>query len=177
MLVRDANTADVDAVARIGAEGFSGSYAETLSPAVIAAVIEQTYTRRALADCIRRCVEAPDAEFLVAEQDGQVVGFLHYDSVGPHPELHRIYVEPDRTGGGIGAALLQEFHRRLPPDASYVLMVLAPNRGAIRFYERHGLHTERETDAVTHYEENMGFVPPDTESVPALIMRYGQREA
>ena len=139
---------------------------------MIDAVIEQTYTPPALRECIHRCVEAPDAEFLVAEQDDQVVGFLHYDSAGREPERHRIYVDPERTGGGIGAALLDQLHRRLPNNASYMLMVVAPNNGAIRFYERNGLEAERETDAVSHYEDNMSFVPPDTTPVPALIMRY-----
>ena len=170
--VRDAAPDDAAAIAVIGAEGFSGSYATILAPAVIEAVIEQTYSRVAVADCVRRCVAAPDAEFLVAERDEQVVGFLHFDSEGPNPELHRIYVDPTRTGGGIGAALLDELHRRLPASASYILMVLAPNTGAIRFYENHGLEIERDTDAVSHYKDNMGFVPPDTPPVPALIMRY-----
>lgn len=173
VLVRDATADDAKAIGTIGGAGFSRSYAGILAPAVIDAVIEQTYTAPALIECIHRCVEAPGAEFLVAEQDDEVVGFLHYDSEGREPELHRIYVDPDRTGGGIGGALLNELHQRLPHDASYMLMVLAPNYGAIRFYQRHGLETERETDAVSHYQDNMGFVPPDIAPVPALIMRYG----
>jgi ribosomal protein S18 acetylase RimI-like enzyme len=170
--VRDAVVDDAAVIAVIGADGFSGSYATILAPAVIDAVIEQTYSPVAVADCVQRCVAAPDAQFLVAERDGQVVGFLHFDSEGPTPELHRIYVDPTQTGGGIGKVLLVELHRRLPAAASYILMVLAPNTGAIRFYQRHGLEIERDTDAVSHYRENMGFVPPDTPPVPALIMRY-----
>src|SRR5439155_8331783 len=77
-----------------------------------------------------------------------------------------------RPGRGIGAALLGDLHRRLPAAATYILMVLEPNTGAIRFYQRHGLEIERETDAVSHYKDTMGFVPPDTQPVPALIMRY-----
>ena len=145
-----------------------------LAPEVIDAVIEQTYSPDAVADCIRRCVAARDAQFLVAERAGQVVGFLHFDSEGPEPELHRIYVDPTQTGGGIGAALLGDLHRRLPAAATYILMVLAPNTGAIRFYQRHGLEIERETDAVSHYKDTMGFAPPDTPPVPAMIMRYGR---
>jgi ribosomal protein S18 acetylase RimI-like enzyme len=177
VLVRDATADDAKAIWTIGGAGLSRSYAGILAPAVIDAVIEQTYTPPALIECIHRCVEAPGAEFLVAEQDDEVVGFLHYDSEGREPELHRIYVDPDRTGGGIGAALLNELHQRLPHDASYMLMVLAPNNGAIRFYQSHGLETERETDAVSHYQDNMGFVPPETAPVPALIMRYGHHSS
>jgi ribosomal protein S18 acetylase RimI-like enzyme len=171
-MVRDAAPEDAHAVAKIGAAGFSGSYETVLSRSVIEAVIGQIYTTASISACIRHCTAASDAQFLVAERDQQVVGFLHFDSEGAEPELHRIYVDPNHTGAGIGAALLGELHRRLPAATTYVLMVLAPNRGAIRFYERQGLTIERETDAVAHYEENMGFVPPETTPVPALIMRY-----
>jgi ribosomal protein S18 acetylase RimI-like enzyme len=170
--VRDAVPEDAAATAAIGATGFRGSYATILAPGVIDAVIEQTYSPIEVADCVRRCVAAPHAQFLVAECDEQVVGFLHFDSEGPEPELHRIYIERTQTGGGIGAALLRELHQRLPAAGSYILMVLASNTGAIRFYQRHGLDIESETDAVSHYKDNMGFVPPDTPPVPALIMRY-----
>jgi ribosomal protein S18 acetylase RimI-like enzyme len=77
------------------------------------------------------------------------------------------------TGGGIGTALLRALHARLTGHHTYILMVLAENEGAIRFYQRHGFVVERETDAVTHYQENMGWIaPPGTPPVPALIMRY-----
>lgn len=170
--VRDAAPEDAAPIAAIGSAGFSGSYATILAPAVIDAVTEQTYSLDAVADCVRRCVATPDAQFLVAERDEQVVGFLHFDSEGPEPELHRIYVDPTQTGGGIGAALLGDLHRRLPAGATYILMVLAPNTGAIRFYQRHGLEIERETDAASHRKDTMGFAPPYTPRVPALIMRY-----
>jgi len=85
-----------------------------------------------------------------------------------HSADHR-HAEP----GDVGDLLIThpDLHRRLPAAATYILMVLAPNTGAIRFYQRHGLEIERETDAVSHYKDTMSFVPPDTPPVPALIMR------
>ena len=55
---------------------------------------------------------------------------------------------------------------------TYILTVLAPNTGASRFHERHGLAVEHEADALSHYRANMGFVAPATPPVPAQIMRY-----
>jgi ribosomal protein S18 acetylase RimI-like enzyme len=156
----------------MGSAGFADSYGEILTAAVIQAVQEQTYSLSAVVDCVKRCVQANDAEFLVVERGDQAVGFLHFDSEGREPELHRIYVDGTQTGSGAGSALMAELHRRLGGQVSYILMVLSPNSGAIRFYERHGLVIERETDAVTHYRENMGFSPPDTPPVAAFIMRY-----
>jgi ribosomal protein S18 acetylase RimI-like enzyme len=173
VIVRDATPNDVPAVAAIGAAGFSESYRAILSQEVIAAVREQIYSAAAVEASIRRCTSARDAQFLVAEAGGAVLGFLDYDSEGNESELHRIYVDLHATGGGIGTVLLRALHARLTGDDTYILMVLAENEGAIQFYHRHGLEVERETDAVTHYQENMGWVaPPDTPPVPALVMRY-----
>jgi GNAT superfamily N-acetyltransferase len=46
----------------------------------------------------------------VAEGDGEVLGYLHYDCEGSEPELHRIYVDLERKRAGIGSALLRELH-------------------------------------------------------------------
>ena len=93
-----------------------------------AAVVEQTYSISALTACISQCARAPDALFLVAARDGEVVGYLHYDSEGAEPELHRIYVDPDQKRGGVGSASMRELHR-LPPDGRYVLVAAELNKG------------------------------------------------
>ena len=164
---------DAAATAAIGTAGFRGSNATILAPAVIDAVIEQTYSPTAITELHQALRGGARWTVPVAEREGQVVGFLHVDSAGAEPELHRISVERTQTGGGSGgAALLRELHQRLPAAGSYILVVLAPNTSAIRFYKRHGLDIERGTDAMSHYKGTMGFVPPDTPPVPALIMRY-----
>jgi GNAT superfamily N-acetyltransferase len=122
---------------------------------------------------VARCAIGEDAHFLVAEQAGRVIGFLHYDCEGQEPELHRIYVEPTLKRGGVGSALLKELHARLDPGLSYVLMVVAANRGAVSFYEHHGLAEVERVDGVTYMHERMGVeFPPDTPAVPALLLRF-----
>ena len=138
-----------------------------------AAVVEQTYSVEALTDCITRCSTADDAEFLVAERDGDVVGYLHYDSEGAEPELHRIYVDPGQKRGGVGSALMRELHARLPPGGQYILLVVEANKDAQAFYERHGLVIESLIDGPSYYREAMAIetdVPQPTAA--ALIMRF-----
>ncbi len=173
-VVRDAVAGDGPAVAAIGKVAVPETY-KALIPeeSVMEAIVEQSYALDALGGCITRCAIAEDAHFLVAEGRGQISGFLHYDSEGPAPELHRIYVDPAQKRQGIGSALLEELHRRLPPQTSYVLMVVAANRPAVSFYERHGFIEAARVDGVAYMHSHMGVeFPPGTPEVPALILRF-----
>lgn len=137
------------------------------------AIVAQSYGLDALGECIEGSAASDGAHFLVAGQGGRIVGFLHYDSEGPEPELHRIYVDPALKRKGIGSALLGELHCRLPAGASYVLMVVAANLPAVAFYERHGFVESARVDGVAYMHEHMGVeFPPGTLDVPALILRF-----
>jgi ribosomal protein S18 acetylase RimI-like enzyme len=173
-IVRDALPADAPGIAAIGTVAVPATYKDLIGDrSILSAIVQQSYALDALTTCVVRCATNEDAHFLVAERAGRIVGFLHYDCEGPEPELHRIYVEPTLKRGGIGRALLQELHARLDPGASYVLMVVAANRGAVDFYEQHGFAEEERVDGVTYMHERMGVdFPPDTRAVPALLLRF-----
>ncbi len=171
-IVREATPTDAEAVASIGSSAFPKTYEGIIPAASIAAVVEQTYSVDSVSACIEACARDPDSHFLIGERAGTVIGYLHYDAFGSEPELHRIYVDPQTIGGGMGGMLLDELHRRLQPGTSYILMV-GSNVGAIRFYKRHGLVEDHEVDGVDFYREHMGVVfPPGAKSVPCLVMRY-----
>ncbi len=149
------------------------TYRDLCPPSVIRSIVAQSYSLPALRDCITGCRHADDAHFLVAERGGEVVGFLHYDSDGPEPELHRIYVEPELKRSGIGSAIMHELHLRLTPGATYILMVVADNRPTVSFYQRHGLVEEARVDGPSYMHEHMSVsFPRDTPPVPALVLRY-----
>lgn len=173
LVVRAATVADAPAIAAIGSVGFPAVHNKIVGPAFAAAVVEQTYSIPALTECITRCQKAEDAEFLVAEHDGEVLGYLHYDCEGAEPELHRIYVDLERKRAGIGSALMRELHARLPPGSSYVLLVAEANTDAQAFYERHSLVVERRVDGNSYYSAAMDI---DLDSPPqvadAVLMRF-----
>jgi GNAT superfamily N-acetyltransferase len=84
---------------------------------------------------------------LVAEEDGEVVGFA---SVGASRdedadgELFAIYVEPGRWGTGVGRALIHAAEAR-PRERGYrdvILWVLEDNPRARRFYEAAEWHLD-----------------------------------
>jgi ribosomal protein S18 acetylase RimI-like enzyme len=138
---------------------------------VVDAVATQTYEPAAVAECISRCAEADGALFLVAEIDGAVVGYLHYDSFGHEPELHRIYLDERSRSLGVGAALVERLHAQVRPD-TYILLVVKGNDGAVRFYERHGLTQEDLLDGISHYEDAGVSFPPEPKPFQLVVMRY-----
>jgi len=173
LVVRTALVADAPSIAAIGNVAFPAVHNDVVGAEFAAAVVEQTYSIEALTECITHCANAGDAEFLVAERDSEVVGYLHYDCEGAEPELHRIYVDPDAKRGGIGSALMRDLHARLPPGGQYILLVAAANTDAQAFYERHGLVIETRVDGPRHYSAAMAIeidVPPP--QAPGLLMRY-----
>ena len=165
--------ATAPSIAAIGRVAFPVVHNDIIGAEFAAAIVEQTYSVEALTDCIARCANADDAEFLVAERDGQVIGYLHYDSEGIEPELHRIYVDPRRKRGGVGSALMHELHARLPPGREYILLVAEANKDAQAFYERHGLVVESRVDGPGYYTNAMAIevdAPPPP--APAFLMRF-----
>jgi ribosomal protein S18 acetylase RimI-like enzyme len=171
-LLRDAADDDAAAIAAIGTQAMPAQYAGLVDSRVIDAAVSQTYTPSAIIECLERCDAAPDACFLVAERSHDVVGFLHFDAFGPEPELHRLYIDPLHRGVGVGTLLMDELHARVPSDLAYMLLVVAGNDGAVRFYRRHGLCVERIVDGLGYYSERMGVeFPADAPPVDLVLMR------
>ncbi len=77
--------------------------------------------------------------WLAQDSDGAVLGLLVLDGA----ILDQLYVDPARTGRGIGSRLLDLARSRRPGGLS--LWTFQANAGARRFYERHGLRPVAET--------------------------------
>jgi putative acetyltransferase len=75
----------------------------------------------------------PNATIMVAEQAGEMVGFVTIDA---NNYLDQLVVAPDRWGSELGNMLVDEA-KRLSPDR-ITLLVNTDNTRAIRFYERNG---------------------------------------
>ena len=90
--------------------------------------------------------ERPYAETLIAEEDGEPVGFaLFFHTFStflgqPGLYLEDLFVVPERRGGGTGRALLQRLAKVAVDRGCGRLewAVLNWNQDAIRFYERLG---------------------------------------
>jgi len=100
---------------------------------------------------------SPNRRTLVAESDGQVVGFvtagvLRGETEQPlSGEVYAIYVMPDCWDQGVGRQLLAHAEQGLMEQgyAQAVLWVLADNQRARAFYERAGWHADGGTKRAT----------------------------
>ena len=136
--IRDATRADAAAIRRVAERIWPVAYTRLFTEAEMRGFLRWAYHRATLWTEIAAAA-AGRGEFLVAERDAVVVGYLHYVRRGRRgPELRRLYADPDHLGTGVGTALLGELHRRLGPGAAYVVRVHPGNRRALDFYRRWG---------------------------------------
>jgi GNAT superfamily N-acetyltransferase len=101
-----------------------------------------------------------DCELWVAEEDGAVAGILVLDG----EMVDQLYVEPGRTGRGIGSALLAVAKRERPNGLR--LWTFQSNAGARRFYERHGFVELWRTDGRDNEER-----------APDVLYAYGAAQS
>lgn len=91
---------------------------------------------------------AETSEKLAADaSSGQIVGLL---SMG-QGTVHNLYIRPGYQKQGIGHELLEM--AKISSGGQLQLWVFEPNKGAIRFYKRHGFVTVRKTDGSDNEEQ------------------------
>jgi ribosomal-protein-alanine N-acetyltransferase len=107
------------------------------------------FTRSAM----RRFAEVKKAQVIVAEERGELVGFvilhLEEDAEGRTGYIITLDVEPAQRRKGIAGILMRDVERQARMDgcAALVLHVYAGNEVAIRFYDRAGfLRSHRAED-------------------------------
>ncbi|MFB6221782.1 MAG: N-acetyltransferase family protein [Halolamina sp.] len=155
MRVRDAAPADAEAVATVARASWHAAYDDLLGAETVAATVDRWYDPPSLraeiaaADGAERTGDSATSAngpsfFLVAEGDGEVVGFTNAGPSGENAPadafISRLYVHPDRWGAGVGSALTGRVARRLR-DAGYErvwLEVFAENDVGRGFYESRG---------------------------------------
>jgi GNAT superfamily N-acetyltransferase len=141
--------ADADGVARVHERAWAAAYRGLLPDEALAE--RSVDARRAQWAAFLAGGEPEGHVTLVAERDGEVVGFaalgpardvdLDRTTVG---ELEALNVDPEAWGSGVGRALVAETCRALRRSgfSRAVLWVLTENERARRFYEQLGWEVE-----------------------------------
>ncbi|MFC4294241.1 GNAT family N-acetyltransferase [Novosphingobium tardum] len=143
--LRAPGPADVPALARLGRESFSASFAHLYSPANLAGFLDEVHDEAAVA----RRIADPERVYALAEIDGQLAGYCQvvlrdsFDHAGTARRpvtLSQLYCAPGATGNGVGAVLMDwaMAEARAHGADEIRLSVWSENFGAQRFYARYG---------------------------------------
>lgn len=143
---RNATPVDAAALAELGAQTFTHTFGHLYQPNDLDLFLQNHSPEnweKELAD--------PAFEIRVAEQDGQMVGYiklgpphLPFEPRGEAAELRQLYVVEEVKGQGVADALMHwviERARDRRADHLY-LSVFTENHRARRFYERYGFEPE-----------------------------------
>lgn len=147
MILRPATPADFPALARLGHDSFVAAFGHLYSAENLNTFLDMVYSE----DAVRGEVEGSDCVHRLADDGTRLLGYvkLRYPSwyaddtptnVRNPIALGQLYTQPDVTGQGIGAALMDWAiaEARGRRHDAIQLSVWAENFGAQRFYERYG---------------------------------------
>lgn len=133
--IRAMSDRDAGAVGRVARETWADAYAGIIPEETQHAFLERAYSPASLAH------RAESGVFLVAEKNGEVVGFADLARVSGEPgvvKLAAIYVLPDAQGRGLGTRLLLAGLERFSGTKRVRTEVEHENLAARRFYEARG---------------------------------------
>lgn len=136
MHTRQAETGDVAAIRRVAEQSWESDYPGILNRENIEEGVHEWYGE----DQIRDEIKNEDAIVVVAETDGDVVGFAHGIWARRTGHILRVYVDPDHRGQGIGRELLATVRDSLLTRGADRIqaMVLAENEIGNQFYQDAG---------------------------------------
>ena len=143
--LRWAAPADGPALSQLGIDSFVAKFGHLYQPEDLAAFLEKAYSP----DAIRTELVNPDRLYCLAESGERLAGycklslacgFAGYTRGNYAIELKQLYTQPDLTGQGIGAVLMDwAFAEARARGADEMqLSVWCGNDGAQRFYARYG---------------------------------------
>ncbi len=145
LLLRAATPGDIPALSRLGIDSFIEKFGHMYSAKDLAHFLEEAHSHAALA----AEMASPTRLFCLAESESALVGYCKLGLTCGFPEyargtnvleLKQLYTAPDKTGMGIGKALmdwaLAELTARGADEVQ--LSVWSGNHGAQKFYARYG---------------------------------------
>ncbi len=145
MILRPATAEDTAALATLGRESFCAAFAHLYRPEDLEAFLTETYAEDVVADEIadQRCIHrlADDGERLLGYAKLRAPSWYEDYSDAANPiSLGQLYTQPDLTGQGIGAALMDwAIAQSLSRGHDAIqLSVWSENFAGQRFYQRYG---------------------------------------
>lgn len=155
MILRPISLDDVPALAKLGRESFIAAFGHLYTEKDLNGFLEMVYSDAS----VREEVEGPECIHQVADDGERMLGYVklrypswyldEYDTEAKCPiALGQLYTQPDLTGKGIGAALMEWAiaEARSQGHDAIQLSVWSENFGGQRFYQRYGFEKVAEFD-------------------------------
>lgn len=145
-LIREATTADVEAILQIAEETWWPTYEPLLGKEQVAYMLDEIYSQKKITDQVKN----KEQTFLLLLEDEQPVAFAAYSPREDDPEiykLHKLYCHPATQGKGYGKILINAVIDKTK-EAGKRKLDLNVNRynKAKDFYERMGFTVAYEED-------------------------------
>lgn len=109
-------------------------------------------------DWVKAVIERADRDLIIGEVDGTPVGVLRYDHSREEAEVS-VYLDPDRTGAGLGTALLRAGTEWIADRRRSVLRLTAAihpeNPGSIAAFRKAGFALNDESGEFHIYSLNV----------------------
>lgn len=150
--LREIGTSDLHKIQHLAHATWPQAYGQFISKEQLNYMLDLIYNETALKN---QWVEKGH-HFLLAERDGQSLGFCSYElNYNRQPELmiHKLYLLPDAQGLGIGTRFIHYLMdtARMNNQGKLRLNVYFENIKAIRFYEKNGfIKTGSESKDIGH---------------------------
>ncbi|WP_254864794.1 GNAT family N-acetyltransferase [Halovivax gelatinilyticus] len=135
MGLRPATAADREPIREVARAAWHDTYDE-LDAETVDETVDAWYDDASF----REALDTPGTAVLVAESDGEIVGFTHGVVTENEGDVLRMYVHPDHQRQGIGTALHERLRTALEDFNMERMRAidLASNEGGRRFYEHLG---------------------------------------
>jgi GNAT superfamily N-acetyltransferase len=122
LVIRPGTAADSAAIGRVLANGWRQAYSGFMSGTELGPRVDPDYRAREVEAWLSADFDPSQELLLVAEQDGEVIGFLgarlgDRNDVGSVAQVTLLYVSSEKQGRGIGRGLLLEAAERLKTHA------------------------------------------------------------
>nr|WP_137681759.1 GNAT family N-acetyltransferase [Aurantiacibacter suaedae] len=147
MVLRAATLEDVESLSKLGRDSFCAAFGTLYRAEDLAAFLEQCYAPAAVAEEVSDDVHRH--RLAVDPASGALLGYVkirvpsyysEYSDAANPMALCQLYTDPDHTGIGIGAGLMDWAmdEARAGGHDALQLSVYSENYGAQRFYARYG---------------------------------------
>ena len=146
LTIRKATTADCELIHKLAWQIFPETYKDILSPEQNDYMMEWMYSIKN----IRKQMEEEGHVYFIGYKDNEVCGYVSVQQQGEDLfHLQKIYVLPSYQGFGLGKLLFEQAItaiKEMHPEPCVMELNVNRNNKALRFYERMGMHKDREGD-------------------------------